>query len=378
VTLSRWRPIAGSVAAAPGAPSLFYRLAVVVLLAWAPVGAIVGAYSAADSPQALLARAGSEIPEVGFSVVRFDVGVVAPNGSTEHSAAIVNESQDQCSVKAISSDCGCIVHQMKSVVVAPGASWDLKFRYAAPDGSGVISKRIVVVFNEPGMLPLLVHVQGIVRNWAEPSSDEIAFGDVIPGGVVEQELAVVTTKSDQGLGREPVVSGVPWVTVRLMDAEKVRIAGDDSYGTRRRYQLVFAPPAEAPPMAHQGEFVLNAAESDLKMRVRCRARVVSKIRASADEVFFGVVEPGAHKKCVVRLHPHDERLVLQATDFSLRHDLGPEFTATVSAADTPGEWLITMELSRAKNNQTGIRTGNLRVAAPQGTTLDLPVRAWFE
>src|SRR5438552_18651183 len=124
------------------------------------------------------------------------MGVVTSKSSTQHVVLVPNDSPEQRSVKAIGSDCGCIVHRTESAVVGPGESWELKFRYDAPDSYGAVSQRIVVTFNEAGVLPALVHIEGIVRNWAEASPQELSFGDALPGSVVEKELIVVTARED--------------------------------------------------------------------------------------------------------------------------------------------------------------------------------------
>ena len=225
---------------------------------------------------------------------------------------------------------------------------------------------------------MMVRVRGRVRRWAEPWPDEISFGRVVHGLVVVKPFQVFTPSADQQLAGDPVVTGVPWVTVRRVSSDPVVSRDDDIKGTLHRFRLVFAPPADASAADYQGEIKLAGTPGDAVLSVRCRAGVMPRISAFPEQAFFGVVAPGATKKCTIRLRIHDPEMRKKTSGLTLTAELGSEFKAALAEAESPEDVLLNVEVVRPVNDRPGIRSGILKITAGQGVSLSLPVGAWFE
>ncbi len=185
-------------------------------------------------------------------------------------------------------------------------------------------------------------------------------------------------RADEQFAGAPIVSGVPWVTVTLLGSDKVISAQDAGDGTLHRFRLTFSPPAGAAGTDHDGWITFAAAVRDDRLRIRCRASVLSRISVSPPDVFFGLVPPGAIKKCTVRLRFHDAELQRSAADLTVTTDLGSEFKANLRRDANSGEVMLSVEIVRSTNDRPGVHSGSLKINAPNGVSVQLPVRAWFE
>ncbi|MCI0738765.1 MAG: DUF1573 domain-containing protein [Gemmataceae bacterium] len=326
-------------------------------------------------PESVLATPG--IPEKGYRIVACNLGVVSPNSSVERVVPIPNDASVTGTIKGIWKDCGCIVHDLSKASANPGENWDLTFSYRASVDPGRISQRIVVAFKEEGLEPVLIHVRGMVRDWAEPSPGQIDFGDTLPSAATEKELTIVTGV-DESFVLNPTVSGLSWVTVQLRGSEKVRHDYDASFGTLHRFRLFFAPPSDAPAASYRGLLTFTSTVSGLQLRVPCAARVLPKIGATPDAVFFGVIDGSTPKTCTIRLHCREEKDARKPLEFHVKHDLGSEFKATIAESAAPQEILLNVQISRSNKSGPGLRSGTLSVTTPDGHTLKLPVHAWFQ
>jgi Protein of unknown function (DUF1573) len=315
----------------------------------------------------------------GFRTIAFDLGVLSPGTSVERVVAIPNESSRSGSAKSVWSDCSCVVHELTPAVVEPHATWDLKFRYKAPNQPGAIAQRIVIRFNEEGVEPLIVRIRGTIRDWAEPSPDEVAFPGVSAGGVAEKEITVFTLAADESFVGDSTVSGVPWITVRRLGSDTALSGGGRIEGRQHRFRLTFSPPHDAKAAIHKGEFVLApAAGGHDPLRVPCEARVLPRVSASPEEVFLGFAHAGKATESTVRVRLHDEKLPAKPSDWTVRHDLGAEFTATLEEADTPRELVLRINVVRTSPSQSGVHKGTLTITASDVAILSLPVQAYFE
>jgi hypothetical protein len=309
--------------------------------------------------------------------VHYDLGAIPPDATVERVIFVRNESSRRSSVKDVSSDCGCLITHISPEPMDPGKKWELRIRYRVPKTPGWVAHRVILSLREEGAEPILVQIAGSVRTWAEPYPEEVAFGEVLPGRVAEKKWTVFTPKVDQRLAGQPRATGVPWVTVVSSSAEETTTDGEGSRGMLHRFRLRFAPPPEAQPASHNGEIVLTAAGSGSSLRVPCSARVLPKLSAVPEELFFGFVRRGVPSTGQVRLRLYEEHRIKQPVEWVVRHDLGPEFTARVTTGAL-GEWFLRTQVVIAATTPVGVRTGVVTVTVPGVGALELPVKAWVE
>lgn len=284
------------------------------------------------------ARAGSG-SRVGpqRNAVSIDLGVLSPKSQVERSVTLTNDSTHTWTVKGASSDCTCLVEEVVPRVIAPGQSFQVRFRFKAGDNPGRIDRHMHVSFKEPEAGPIIVSLTGTVRAWAEASPHVLSFGTILRGSKTETtfEVAVV---GPQVWDAKKVRTTLPGLELRLLSSRDIVHEVDGVRGTAHRLRASYTAPADATGI-QSGQFQLAGPTPEKTLIVPVRASVVPPMSASPAQIFLGFMPRGADVPIKATITLNDPTIRAPVPEFAISH--GPDVSVTLSAGPTDHELVLT-------------------------------------
>jgi hypothetical protein len=297
----------------------------------------------------------------------FDLGVVEPNSTVKRSFELRNDSESPWTLSATHDDCSCVVEKLEPATVLPGQSSTLHIEYKASN-AGRIGRRIALSFEEK-KAPIVVHVTGLVRPWAEARPETIELGELLQGGQTVRDVEL-TAYAPHSLDITTAASTHPWVNWNYLAGTQRKHWFDEAEVQSHRVQIVAVPPKDLAPGIYRGHVAISEDDTlNRVLRVHWHVEVVAPVRVVPRELFFGVVAAGQRKTETLRVKVDPGLGKVEPKDVRFDCEL-PSLSFHIDEGDNPGEIIVRAEFRATADS--GIVKGECRVSVPGVSSIAVP------
>jgi hypothetical protein len=221
-----------------------------------------------------------------FNHTTHDFGVVARGAKVEHRFTIENIYEEDAHIASVESSCGCTTPKLSRNLLK---TWEKAELVVSIDTRGFLGRKdatIKVLFDQPFVAEVQLHVHTYIRSDIVVQPGEVAFGSVMQGAGATQTLAVSYAGRDD------------WRIARVECAnpniEASAVETNRSPG-KVGYSLSVQLRSEAPPGYLHDQLVLVTNDYDVRaarVPVAVDGLVVSALSVRPSPLMMGTAEAG--------------------------------------------------------------------------------------
>ena len=257
-------------------------------------------------------------------VVEHDFGFVRSGEKREHTYRITNTTDRTWTVQKVVNTCSCAVASVSESTVSPGADLDVSVVYSSGERAVNDRRRVMVVFREKGVAPVVLRVLARVRPPLTLTNSSIAFADVGRGQVRKRRIEVQNFDLSDWSDVRVRTTG-EWLSCR------VRRAGGAAHDENMRQRYLIEVTAHGPraiqPRLHS-RIVIEAIGENGEI-VRQRSVPVTMTTTPAVSIvprhlLFRDVRPGRDSVTTVTVTFSRDSIPTSLSDITFMHTLGSE------------------------------------------------------
>lgn len=306
---------------------------------------------------------------------KHDFGILKPKQQVKHQFVIKNDTAHKWIIRKIINTCSCTATDLSAQVIVPGQEETVTVSYRAGGATTNDKKGIMVLFEEPKSLQILLTVTAEVRELMTCLPKELELLD-LGKDVSSQTDFEVQNFSDHDWQSISVTPSVKWLSASPIHVD---IDARERELPRQEWRVSVNVDTSAMSVGdHHAKIEVTAkGDDEVNYTIPVYCRISSPLVAIPEQLFFGKVIVGKSSTCNITLRFAPDAIPPKQERVHFQHDLGEELELTWLKTDGQS-WELGATFTPKGHNQIADKKVTISFSDPELPHLVLPIYAFLD